>query len=337
MKGHETGGRAIPAVALVGSESLMGREIRDLMSSDPAGQELKLIAAGAQEVGKLTEHGGGAAFISALERENLERARVIFLAGSREANEKARQLAPHAHLIDLTYATEDLPEARLRAPMVEPAGYSVPAGSIHVIANAAAMAIVLAASRLHAAYTITRALAHVFEPASERGASGVEELQQQTIGLLSFKGQPKEVFDAQLAFNLLSRYGEEAPVALEDSELRIERHLATLLAHAGRPPVPSLRLIQAPVFNGHSISLWVEFESNPGPAEVERALEGEPVDLRTSDTEPPTAVGMAGESGLAIGSVSVDRNNPKAVWLWIVVDNLRFQAQNALAVAHELL
>jgi len=337
MKEHQKGVRAAGALALVGSESLVGREIRDLMSSDTAGQDLKLIAGGADEVGKITEQDGGAAFVSALEQESLARARVIFLAGSREAAEKVRQFAPHARLIDLTYATEDQPQARLRAPMVEPAGYTVPAEAIHVIANTAAIGITLVLSRLHAAGAITRALAHVFEPASERGPGGIEELQQQTVGLLSFKGQPKDVFDAQLAFNLLSRYGEEAPVALQDSELRIERHLATLLSQAGQIPIPSLRLIQAPVFHGYSISLWVEFESHPGLAAIERALEGEPVDMRTSGMEPPNAVGMAGQGGLAVGAVTVDRNNPRAAWLWIVADNLRLQAQNALAVAHELL
>ncbi len=44
---------------------------------------------------------------------------------------------------------------------------------------------------------------------------GVEELQQQTVSLLSFKSLPKAVFDNQLSFNLLARYGEEAPRPLE--------------------------------------------------------------------------------------------------------------------------
>ena len=34
-------------------------------------------------------------------------------------------------------------------------------------------------------------------------------------------------------------------------EARIERHLASLLALTGQAPMPSLRLIQAPVFHGH--------------------------------------------------------------------------------------
>jgi len=89
------------------------------------------------------------------------------------------------------------------------------------------------------------------------------------------------------------------------------------------------------VFHGYSISLWVEFESNPGLATIEEILEGEPVDLRPA--EPANVVGMAGQDGIAIGGIALDRNNPQAVWLWLVVDNLRLRAQNALAVAQELL
>ena len=325
------------ALALVGSETLLGREIRDLLSGNSLGEELHLIAAESEEAGKLTEQSGEPALLFPLEGQSLESARVIFLAGAVESVEKLRGLARGARLIDLTYAAEDLPDARLRAPMVERAGHETPPGAVHVIANAAAISIALVLGRLHASHRVRRALAQIFEPASERGARGLDELQQQTVGLLSFKGQPKAVFDAQLAFNMLSCYGEEAPVALEDAELRIERHLATLLAALGGAPIPSLRLIQAPVFHGYSISIWVEFEASTGVSAIEAALAGDPVDLRGDDTEPPDVVGMAGQGGLAIGNIRVDRNNAQAVWLWVVADNLRLRAENAIAVARELL
>jgi len=324
------------SLALVGSQTLMGREVRDLLSGSILGHELRLIAAESDEAGKITAQAGEPALVTPLAGENLEFVQTIFLAGAVDSVEKLRELAPRANLIDLTYAAEDMPDARLRAPMVERA-YQVPRDAIHVIASAAAIAIALVLGRLHASHRIGRALAHVFEPASERGAQGLDELQQQTVGLLSFKGQPKAIFDAQLAFNMLSRYGEEAPAALEDAELRIERHLATLLAVSGGAPIPSLRLIQAPVFHGYSISLWVEFDENPGVSAIEQALEGEPIDLRAGDTEPPNVVGIAGQGGLAIGSIAPDRNNSQAAWLWIVADNLRLRAENAISVAQELL
>ena len=104
--------------------------------------------------------------------------------------------------------------------------------------------------RVHAFRPIRHAVVHVFEPASERGTAGIQELQQQTTSLLSFRPLEKKVFDAQLSFSLLPRYGSDAPVALEDVELRVERNLASLLE--GAVPMPSLRLVQAPVFHGHS-------------------------------------------------------------------------------------
>jgi aspartate-semialdehyde dehydrogenase len=324
-------------LALVGSESLMGRELRDLLSENSLGQEVRLVAAEREEAGKLTEQAGEPSLLHALDGANLEFARVIFVAGAPESVDKVRELAPGTPLIDLTYAAEDLPHARLRAPMVEPAGYLPAPDTIHVIANAAAIAVALVLTRLHASHRMRRALANIFEPASERGAAGVEELQQQTIGLLSFKGQPKAVFDAQLAFNMLARYGDEAPASLEDAELRIERHLATLLALSGGAPIPSVRLIQAPVFHGYAISLWVEFESNPGVAAIEQALDGDSVDVRTADNEPPNVVAIAGQGGLAIGGVALDRNNPQAAWLWIVADSFRLRAENAITVAQDLL
>jgi len=323
-------------LALVGGESLLGREIRDLMSGHELGPGLRLIAGGSEEAGKLTEQGGEPALVGALDKESLKSARVVFLAGPAESTRKVLDLAPSGRLIDLTYAAEDRAAARLRAPMAEPAGYSVPAGSIDVIASAAATAIAITLGRLHALSPIKRSVAHIFEPASEHGAPALEELQRQTVGLLSFKGQPKEIFDAQLAFNLLPRYGEEAPVALEEAEQRIERHLATLLSVSSRAPMPSLRLIQAPVFHGYSISLWVEFGSNPGVAAMERVLDAGPVDLRTGDTGPPDVVSIAGQEGIAIGGVVLDRNNPQAAWMWIVADNLRLRAENAILVAQQL-
>jgi aspartate-semialdehyde dehydrogenase len=324
------------ALALVGSESLIGREIRDLLGGNSLGQDLKLIAAEGEETGKLTEHAGEPAILGALDAEGLSFARVIFLAGPAVSTAKVLAVAPPALLIDLSGAAEDVPHARVRAPMVEPAGYQVPDDSVHVVANAAAIALALVLDRLQQAHRIKRALAHIFEPASERGYVGITELERQTTGLLTFKGQPKDVFDAQLAFNMLSRYGEEAPAALADAELRIERHLATLLALSSHAPMPSLRLLQAPVFHGYSISLWVEFESNPRLGAIERSLDSEPIDLRTGDTTPPDVVGIAGQNGVAVGTITVDRNNPQALWLWIVTDNLRLRAENALLVAQEL-
>ncbi len=329
-------------LALVGGDSLLGREIRDIAAG--AGLPLRLIAEEEEEMGRLTRVGDEPAIVGGLRAESLAGARAILLAGSPESSRRVLEMAKEESaipIVDLTYAAEDLPGARLRAPMIEPEDAEPGADAvIHVIAHPAAIALALFLRRVHRNDPIRRAVVQIFAPASERGAPGLEELQQQTIALLSFKGLPQKVFDTQLSFNLLARYGAEAPVPLEESEQRIERHLATLLALDGDGegvPMPSLRLIQAPVFHGYSISAWVEFENEPDLEALESGLATEPIEVRGGEFEPPTNVGHAGQGGIAVGAIAPDRNAPDACWFWLVADNVRLPAENAVMVAKELL
>jgi aspartate-semialdehyde dehydrogenase len=326
-----------PAIAIVGSESLLGKDIHELLEESSLKAEIKLIASEVtDEEGRILTRGRDEPLImTPLQVADLGTAKIVVLAGSPESSllayEQVRNLSPAPVVIDLTGALEDLPDARLRAPMVEPPGNRAE-GAIQVIAHPAAIALALFLIQLHHAGAIRRAVAEVFEPASERGKAGLDELQKQTVGLLSFKPLSKEVYDAQLSFNILTQYGADSPHSLEAIELKIDRHLASLLAAAGAAPMPSLRLIQAPVFHGYSLSVWVEFEKNPGKEAIVRVLASNLIDVRANGEEPPTNVGAAGHSGITVGSIAPDRNQPLACWFWIVADNLRIAAENALEV-----
>jgi aspartate-semialdehyde dehydrogenase len=327
-------------IALVGSETLFGREIRDIVAT--AGDlSLRLIATEEEAPGTLTRVGDEPTLISGLDAESLAGARAVILAGSPESSRKALKLVgdpPDAAIIDLTFQAEELPGARLRAPSVE-GGAEVEESAVNVIAHPAAIALALFLRRLHAGDPIRRSIIQIFAPASEHGAKGVEELQHQTISLLSFKSLPQAVFDTQLSFNMLARYGEQAPVQLEEAELRIERHLASLLDVPGEgegAPMPSLRLIQAPVFHGYSFSAWVEFENGPDPQSLESSLAMDQIEVRGEDVGPPTNMGQAGQSGIAVGAILPDRNDAEACWFWLVADNLRLASDNAVAVARQL-
>jgi aspartate-semialdehyde dehydrogenase len=333
-----------PIFALIGSETLLGREIRDLVATNDPGFDLRLIGVADEEAGRITRVGDEPALVEVLSAEALDGVHAVFLAGDAASSAKVLELAPDATVIDLTWAAEERAEARVRAPMIETSG-DLPGhddGAIYVIAHPAAMALALFLRRLHSVEPIRAAVIDVLVPASEFGAAGVTELQQQTVSLLSFKNQPQAVFDTQLAYCLLARYGDDAPVPLEEIELRIERHLATLLALAGDEdtegaPPPSLRVIQSPVFHGYSFSAWVEFESNPGVDTIEQSLANDLIEVRGPEFPPPNNVGQAGQPGIAVGAIQHDRNNGDACWFWLVADNVRLLAENALEVARQIL
>lgn len=324
-------------IALIGGDSLLGREIREVAAHTSLGEALRLVAAEEEETGKLTSIGGEPAFVAKLDADAVEDAAVVMLAGTVASSKEALAADPSGLIIDLTYVTEDHPGARVRAPQVEGQDFDVDRTGPQIVAHPAAIAIALVLKRLQEAGPISRAVVQIFEPASERGKAGLEELQQQTINLLSFQPLPKAVFDTQVSFSLLTRLGAEAPVPLQDIEDRIERHLASLLERFDTVPMPSLRLIQAPVFHGYSISFWVEFDDVPLISELEEVLAADPLELRGDDVEAPNNVDIAGQSGITVGALSPDRNCANAIWLWAAADNLRISAENATMIAGEVL
>lgn len=329
-------------IALIGGETLLGKEVREVLAATELGGRVRLVASGEEDSGTLTEIDGAAAFLAKLDPEDIEGARVLILAGTAESSATAIAANPSGLVVDLTLATEDEPDARIRAPQVENPDFdgaapgSQSAGP-QIVAHTAAIVIAMVLRQINRNFPIARAIVHIFEPASERGTAGIEELQQQTVNLLSFQPLPKKVFDAQLAYSLLAQLGPEAPTRLADVEDRIERHLATLLERMDGPPMPSLRLIQAPVFHGYTFSFWIEFEETPAAPDLEDALSHEPFDLRGADLEPPNNVGIAGQSGVSVGAIAPDRNNSSAFWLWAAADNLRLAAETAALIAAEVL
>jgi len=325
-----------PLIALVGGDTLLAKEIREVLGESKPALRVQLISASGDGTAKIAAEGDEPIVMAPLTADSLAGATVAFLAGSPASSRRALKVNPKGGplLIDLTGGLEEQPEARLRAPSADPAQQHSDS-RIQVIAHPAAIALAMFLGRVSKSATIRRSVVHVFEPASERGQRGLDELQQQVVGVLSFQKLKTDVFDTQLAFNMLARYGEEALEPLESIEQRVEKHLASLLTAWPGIPMPSLRVIQAPVFHGHSISAWVEFEENPGAAVLTKALAESGLDVRID--EPPSNVGMAGQSGLSVGAIAVDHNQPRASWFWLASDNLRLAAENAVAVAKESL
>lgn len=299
-------------VALVGGETLLGADVRELIADRLPQVRTRLIGAQADDAVILTEEGGEAAVITGFDAGNLSEAKAVVLAGSADSSRKtmAQLRGSTIPVFDLTGGLEDLPEARL-AP--EPA-------RVQVVPHPAASTLVALLRTLHAAHTVQRMVAMVLAPASELGRAGVAELQKQTTQIFSFQPLEKVIFPDQLAFNVLAG-------SLGETEARIEKHVASLLGRTPDVPMPSIRLIQAPVMHGYSFSIWVQLGSRDG---VTQTLESGGFDVWTDD--PPHVVGVAGQSGMSIGAIQEDRNDRAGVWLWVVADQFRVAAGQCVSL-----
>ena len=321
--------------AIAGGNTLIGRELQELVDDGKLPFTLELLD-GEMTGGTLAVREDEALYLPPLTKQTLENARVVFLAGSPTAHIEALGAAPKdALLVDLTGALEDKPGVRLRAPLVEVGKPAASKAKVMVIAHPAAIALKQLLQLLAVSGTIERSTIVIYEPASQHGHAGIGELDKQTRALLALAKVPQSVFDAQLAFNMLPEYGSEAPLKLEAVEERIARHLGILLGPKAAIRMPALRLVQAPVFHGYSFSLWVEFNEPADTENITTILKAAKIDVREGGTSPASNVGTAQQSGLTVGSIKRDRNYPTSVWMWMVCDNLRVLAENALAVAQE--
>jgi aspartate-semialdehyde dehydrogenase len=230
-----------------------------------------------------------------------------------------------------------VPDAVVRVPFLEkeclpPPRYDHP---WFIAPHAAAIVLLTLLGRLLARFRVRRVVANVFEPVSERGASGLEELHEQTVRLLSFKEFPREVFDAQVAFNLLPRYGEHSATRLEEVESTIVREIER--AHPAAAGPLALRVIQVPVFHCHTVSLLVELEEPVEIAVMEEALRGDRLAVRGHRESPMAAVDVAGQEEIVVGPVRRDFKCRNAFWLWAAADNLRLPARTGVDIAETLL
>ena len=234
---------------------------------------------------------------------------------------------------------EDEPQIAIRAPWVERDLGSLPRADLEttsaVVAHPAAVVIALLVLRAQKKAGIQRVAAMIFEPVSERGKRGMDELHEQTVNLLSFQQLPKTVFDAQVAFNMLSRYGDRSSTKLDAVERRIVTHFRHITR--GNAIVPSLILAQSPIFHGYIFSIYMELNQDE-PISLEdfsAAFAGEHVTLVPSGEESPNNVNAAGQDEILL-NVRRDANNENAFWLWAAADNLRLAAITAVDCAASL-
>ena len=222
-------------VAIVGAGALKGRELKDVLGDRnfPA-QDIRLLDDD-ELLGQLEAVGEEPTFIQGVLPEHLENVDFTFFAADETLTRNTWPMARKAgsDIIDLSYGLENEEGVLLRAPWVErelglsPRVDFTPAPV--TIAHPAAVVLAMLMLRAQKVGSIARAVATVFQPASEHGKRGMDELHEQTVNLLSFQQLPKAVFDGQVAFNLIDRYGEKALSSLNAVESRIQRHFRKLV------------------------------------------------------------------------------------------------------------
>ncbi len=216
--------------AIVGAASLKGKEVAEMLNERnfPAA-DIRLLDDD-ESIGQLEAMGDEISFIQRVRAEQFEHVDFTFFASDEESTRKNWKDARDAGsaIIDLSASLENEAGASVRSLWVERERGQIPAPDLQpgpcVAAHPVAVTLALLLLRATKAGAIRRAVSTIFEPASEHGQRGMDELHQQTVNLLSFQALPKDVYDAQVAFNMIARYGQKSQPSLDSVEARISRH-----------------------------------------------------------------------------------------------------------------
>jgi aspartate-semialdehyde dehydrogenase len=326
-------------LAIVGAGTLKGKDLAEVLTDRnfPAG-DIKLLDDN-ESLGQLDSVGDEVSFIQSVRAEQFERVDFTFFACDQECTRQNWKKAQKAgsSIIDLSYALEDEPGAEIKSPWIQrqlgqtltPELQPGPA----VVAHPAAVVLALLILRLQKAGSVKRVVATVFEPASEHGQKGMDELHEQTVNLLSFQQLPKKIFDTQVAFNMVARYGEQSVPPLRVVERRVRSHYQRIAGQGAL--LPSLLLLQAPIFHGYAFTLHVEMETPVEIESISKAIAGEHVTISALADESPSNVNAAGQGDVLV-SMQPDPNLANGFWLWAAADNLRIAAATAVECAENM-
>src|SRR5437867_6181903 len=214
--------RKSPNIAIVGSTSLLGKELRQMLDDRSVAVSRLAMLETEAYAGLLQEFAGDIRITQVISPQALDDIDIAFFTGSPEIMQSyLASGAPFPELtIDLTQTGQTgilFLHGISGAGVLRRKGY-------YVNPHPAAIVLGRVLSDLHNKFAVQSAAVTVLEPASERGNAGVDELQEQTVSLLNFQTVENKIFRGQLAFNILP----EAETAVR-TEWRIGEQLTEIL------------------------------------------------------------------------------------------------------------
>jgi aspartate-semialdehyde dehydrogenase len=328
-------GRDSQKIVIAGASSLLGAELKSLLEEGKfAGWDLRLLDE-VSAAGTLTEAGGEPAVILPVEEGSFAGARLVFFTGSTgftTANSSAA-LKSGARVIDLSGVPADREAACPWFPQLADQALSLSEEKKpFTVLSAPAVSSALLALALQPLGVKRLSITH-FQPVSEAGRPGIDELQSQISQLLSFQPAGGGIFDAQVAFTLLNHFGKASQPKLKDALQGIRSQVMQALA--SQALMPDLTLLHAPVFSGAVFSACAELGVVHSVEAILSACAAAGFET-TKAEEPLGNLSAIEQEKVMLATPQSDAAHPGTWWFWGTADNMRLPAWNAVKLAEKL-
>lgn len=323
-------------VAIVGATGRVGQELlRVLEERDFPIGELKLLASARSK--DLTIAFKGKSYpVQEMSAEAFKGIDIVLASAGSDIIAKLAPLAVEqgAVVIDNSNAFRMDPSVPLVVPEVN--GHTLK-NHKGIIANpnCSTAQLVPVLKILHELGGLKRVIVSTYQSVSGAGKEAMDELENQTRALMNDQDYEPQVFQRQIAFNLIPHIDVFLENGYSKEEMKVVLETQKILE---LPDLPvTCTAVRVPVSISHSEAVTVDLERAVSPHQAREALANSPIIEVWDQPEKgiyPTPLDAAGKDPVFVGRIRRDTSSENGLNVWVVADNLRIGAAlNAVRIA----
>lgn len=310
-------------VAVVGATGLVGRTILRVLEERLFPVDDLVAVASERSVGTSVQFQGIDVEVRAPGGHTFDSVDIAFFsAGARVS----RLLAPGAAesgalVVDNSSAFRLQPDVPLIVPEVNGdllAGVDAPA--IVANPNCSTAQMVVALDPLHRVFGLESVVVSTYQSVSGTGNQGLRALECETMG----KTSTTSPYPHPIAFNVLPHIDVFDGAGWTGEERKIVAETRKIMRLPDLHVVPTA--VRVPVRVGHAESVYARFQDRVAADDARRVLEGAPgviVSDAPDSNSYPLPLSSEGHDEVYVGRIREDEDDPQALVLWVVGDNLR--------------
>jgi aspartate-semialdehyde dehydrogenase len=310
-------------IAIVGANSMLGKEVLSLLDEldlSPDCVAKYSIPGGVDE--DIDEEGA----LEAVDSQSFSNADVVLFATPADVT---RRYLPHAQqagslIWDFSGAFHSLEGVPMVVPGINESDLLRYQGRVASGPTTGAVPLALALQPFLKSYGIKSAIVSTYQPASELGNWGFEELSFQSAQMLNGTDSEKENTPHPLAFNCIPWIGEAAAQGESSEEWRLRSDTERLL---GGQLALTVTAVRVPTFYGFGASVYLELDTPLPSLEPVRDLLDRSFGLKVWDKPEsqvyPTNRECSGADVVFVGRLRQGLHHPAAISFFLMSDNLR--------------
>lgn len=212
--------------------------------------------------------------------------------------------------------------------------------------NCSTIQMVVALKPLHDQFKIKRIIVSTYQAVSGAGNQAITELYSQTQAILQNQEIKPDILPVgslpvkhTIGFNVIPQIDVFQENGFTTEEMKMVLETQKILGDSSIQVTATC--VRVPVVNGHSESIYVEFENDFELTEVNKLLAEAPGVIIQDDPGAqlyPLAQQASGNLNVFVGRIRRDLYHEKGLNMWVVSDNLlKGAAWNAVQIAEQLI